>query len=98
VICGPFGAPNGFRDTSPRSQAFLDIFLIHDLCFPTMVGWVNRHNDAHSAIAVKNEIPFSGIPFSLMGEMLQDGGTPWRGMVYGMTNRLPWSGQNPARI
>ncbi|KAF2335151.1 hypothetical protein FND99_07350 [Flavobacterium daemonense] len=33
----------------------------------------------------------SGIPFGLMGEMLQGGGNPWRGMVYGMTNRLPWS-------
>jgi len=33
----------------------------------------------------------SGIPFGLMGEMLQDGGNPWRGMVYGMTNRMPWS-------
>jgi hypothetical protein len=27
-----------------------------------------------------------------MGEMLQDDGNPWRGMVYGMTNRLPHSG------
>jgi hypothetical protein len=43
-------------------------------------------------------IEISGIPFGLMGEMLQDGGNPWRGMIYGMTNRLPWSGQNPARI
>ncbi len=33
----------------------------------------------------------SGIPFGLMGEMLQRGGNPWRGMVYGMTNRTPWS-------
>lgn len=33
----------------------------------------------------------SGIPFGLMGEMLQDGGNAWRGMVYGMTNRMPWS-------
>ena len=33
----------------------------------------------------------SGIPFGLMGEMLQDGGNQWRGMVYGMTNRMPWS-------
>jgi len=40
----------------------------------------------------------SGIPFGLMGEMLQDGGNPWRGMIYGMTNRLPWSGSNPSRI
>jgi tetratricopeptide (TPR) repeat protein len=34
----------------------------------------------------------SGLPFGLMGEMLQDGGNPWRGMVFGMTGRLPWSG------
>ena len=33
----------------------------------------------------------SGIPFGLMGEMLQGGGNPWRGLVYGMTNRMPWS-------
>lgn len=33
----------------------------------------------------------SGIPFGLMGEMLQNGGNPWRGMIYGMTNRYPWT-------
>ena len=33
----------------------------------------------------------SGTPFGLMGEMLQDGGNAWRGMIYGMTNRMPWS-------
>ncbi len=33
----------------------------------------------------------SGIPFGLMGEMLQGGGNPWRGMIYGTTNRMPWS-------
>jgi len=43
------------------SQAVLDIFLSHDLYFPTMVGWVNRHNDARSAIAVKNEISSSKV-------------------------------------
>ena len=40
-------------------------------------------------------VEVSGIPFGLMGEMLQGGGNPWRGMLYGMTSRLPWSG-NPA--
>ncbi|SDP20491.1 hypothetical protein SAMN05428975_0689 [Mucilaginibacter sp. OK268] len=41
----------------------------------------------------------SGIPFGLMGEMLQDGGNKWRGMVYGMTNRMPWSdGADPRPI
>ena len=43
-------------------------------------------------------VEISGIPFGLMGEMLEGGGNPWRGMVFGMTNRLPWSGNNPARL
>ncbi len=40
----------------------------------------------------------SGIPFGLMGEMLQDGGNPWRGMLYGMTNRYPWTGGDPRPV
>ncbi|WP_129588376.1 glycoside hydrolase domain-containing protein [Solilutibacter silvestris] len=40
----------------------------------------------------------SGIPYGLMGEMLQDGGNPWRGMVFGMTNRMPWTGGDPRRL
>lgn len=37
-------------------------------------------------------VEISGIPFGLMGEMLNEGGNPWRGMVFGMTTRLGWSG------
>ncbi|HRD02076.1 MAG TPA: DUF6067 family protein [Candidatus Saccharicenans sp.] len=37
-------------------------------------------------------IEISGLPFGLMGEMLEKGGNPWRGMIYGMTARLPWAG------
>lgn len=37
-------------------------------------------------------VELSGIPFGLMGEMLEKGGNPWRGMTFGMTNRLPWAG------
>jgi hypothetical protein len=37
-------------------------------------------------------VEMSGVPFGLMGEMLQDGGNPWRGMIFGMTSRLPWAG------
>lgn len=41
----------------------------------------------------------SGIPFGLMGEMLEHDGNLWRGMVYGMTNRLGWSdGSDPRPI
>ncbi len=39
----------------------------------------------------------SGIPFGLMGEMLEKGGNPWRGMVYGMTNRMPWTENSDPR-
>jgi len=37
-------------------------------------------------------IEVSGIPYGLTGQMLNGGGNPWRGMVYGITNRLPWAG------
>lgn len=39
----------------------------------------------------------SGIPFGMMGEMLQDCGNAWRGMVYGMTSRLHWDGCETAQ-
>ena len=42
-------------------------------------------------------VEISGIPFGLMGEMLEKGGNPWRGMTTGMTARMPWSG-NPAPL
>lgn len=35
-------------------------------------------------------VEVSGIPFGLSGDMLEGGGNPWRGMVYGMTVRYPW--------
>jgi hypothetical protein len=42
-------------------------------------------------------IEISGIPYGVTGQMLNEGGNPWRGMVYGITNRLPWAG-NPAEL
>jgi hypothetical protein len=41
-------------------------------------------------------IEMSGIPYGLMGEMLQDGGNRWRGMLYGMTSRMPYGGNDPS--
>ena len=43
-------------------------------------------------------IEMSGLPFGLMGEMLQDGGNRWRGMLYGMTSRIPYQGSDPSPI
>ncbi len=37
-------------------------------------------------------VEISGIPYGLFGEMLQGGGNPWRGMLFGMTSRLGWGG------
>ncbi|NNM05679.1 MAG: hypothetical protein HKO65_11385 [Gemmatimonadetes bacterium] len=39
----------------------------------------------------------SGLPFGLMGEMLQDGGHPYRGMLYGMTGRK-YGGNDPRPV
>ena len=37
-------------------------------------------------------VEIAGIPYGLFSEMLQGGGNPWRGMLYGMSNRLGWGG------
>ena len=37
-------------------------------------------------------VEISGVPFGLLGEMLEKGGNPWRGMLFGATSRLPWAG------
>ena len=39
----------------------------------------------------------SGIPYGMYGEMLQDHGNPWRGMIYGMTARY-YDGADPKPI
>ncbi len=43
-------------------------------------------------------IEVSGIPFGLPGQMLEGGGNPWRGMVYGITTRAGWTPNPPSYI
>lgn len=43
-------------------------------------------------------IEVSGIPFGLPGQMLEGGGNPWRGMVYGISNRAGWTANPPASL
>ena len=57
--------------------------------------WKAMDDKKNSADFWMSEV--SGIPFGLMGEMLEGGGNPWRGMVFGMTNRMPWSAQADPR-
>ncbi|MGL6174672.1 MAG: glycoside hydrolase domain-containing protein, partial [Cellulosilyticaceae bacterium] len=40
----------------------------------------------------------TGMPYGLMGQMLQDGGNPYRGMLYGMTNRTGWGNKSAKPI
>jgi hypothetical protein len=37
-------------------------------------------------------VAISGVPFGLMGEMLEHGGNPWLGLTFGMTGRKGWQG------
>jgi len=60
--------------------------------------WFGEYFDYEGMPADYWLVEISGIPFGLMGEMLEGGGNPWRGLVFGMTNRLPWSGRSPDGI
>jgi len=42
-------------------------------------------------------VELSGVPYGLMGEMLEGGGNPWLGLVHGCTGRLGWGG-NPRPV
>ena len=59
--------------------------------------WFGEYFDYERSSADFFLTEVSGIPFGLMGEMLEGGGNPWRGMVYGMTNRMPWTENSDPR-
>jgi len=53
--------------------------------------WLGEGFNANTAPADFWLVEMSGLPFGLMSEMLE-GANPWRGMVFGETSRLGWSG------
>lgn len=53
--------------------------------------WFGESFDYNAMDPANWLVEVSGIPFGLMGDMLQGGGNRWRGMVYGMTVRYPWT-------
>jgi hypothetical protein len=65
--------------TSPANQYMAHFPYINSLWF----GEGYNYNESPDYWLVE----ISGIPFGLYGDMLQGGGNPWRGMVYGMTAR-----------
>ena len=82
-----FNVRDGFANSA-------NLYLEH---FPYLDRlWFGEYFDYNSAPDFWM-VEMAGIPFGLMGEMLQDGGNPWRGMIYGMTNRLPWTAASDPR-
>jgi hypothetical protein len=76
---------------NPR-DGFVNSALLYLEHFPYLDRlWFGEYFDYEGSPPDFFLVEVSGIPFGLMGEMLQGGGNPWRGMVYGMTNRMPWS-------
>ena len=78
---------NPMAGSTPSAYCYLQNFpYYHRIWYGE--GFSANHNSPDYML-----VEMSGIPFGLMSEMLDDPNT-WRGMVFGMTTRLGWSG-NP---
>jgi len=78
-----FHAPNLFIQGAGFTNSlnlYMELLPYFDLIW---VGEGRDYNRAPDHWLVE----VSGIPFGLSGQMLQGGGNPWRGMVYGITAR-----------
>ncbi len=53
--------------------------------------WLGEGFNANEAALDYWLVEMSGLPFGLMSEML-DGANPWRGLLFGETARMSWSG------
>lgn len=53
--------------------------------------WIGEHIDYDKTDPVEYLVSISNIPMGFISDMLQEGGNPWRGMVYGMTTRYGWT-------
>lgn len=81
---------------NPR-DGYINSALLYMELFPYIDRlWFGEEFDYEKTSPAYWLTEISGIPYGLMGEMLQHDGNPWRGMVFGMTNRLGWSpGSDP---
>ncbi len=66
------------------------------LIFMDSLPYVDRmwfgEGHPYNGPAEQTLVGVSGVPFGLMGEMLQGGGNPWLGLTFGMTGRQGWGG------
>jgi hypothetical protein len=81
---------------NPR-DGYINSALLYMELFPYIDRlWFGEEFDYEKTSPAYWLTEISGIPYGVMGEMLQNNGNPWRGMLFGMTNRLGWSpGSDP---
>ena len=75
-----------------KADGYINSAMLYMELFPYLNRlWFGEKFDYENTSSDYYLTEMSGIPFGLMGEMLEHDGNPWRGMVYGMTDRLLWS-------
>jgi len=76
---------NGWAGYASCLNLYMDLLPYFDLI------WIGEGRD-YNRMPDHWLIEVSGIPYGLPGQMLEGGGNPWRGMVYGITNRAGYLG------
>ncbi|MFE7705612.1 glycoside hydrolase domain-containing protein [Streptomyces sp. NPDC057486] len=84
--CNQYREPDGFASSAN---------LYAELMPYTDRLWLGELFDYEGTDPAYWLVELSGIPFGLMGEMLEGGGNPWRGLVFGMTARAPMTDVRP---
>ncbi|QNS02914.1 glycoside hydrolase domain-containing protein [Streptomyces xanthii] len=84
--CNQFRAPDGFASSA---NLYAELLPYVDRL------WLGELFDYAATDPAYWLVEISGIPFGLMGEMLEGGGNPWRGLVFGMTARAPMTDVRP---
>ncbi|MGH4030187.1 glycoside hydrolase domain-containing protein [Actinomycetota bacterium Odt1-20B] len=84
--CNQYRAPDGFASSAN---------LYAELLPYTDRLWLGELFDYEGSDPAYWLIELSGIPFGVLGEMLEGGGNPWRGLVFGMTARAPMTDVRP---
>ncbi|MGW6275227.1 glycoside hydrolase domain-containing protein [Streptomyces sp. NPDC055060] len=101
--CNQYRAPDGFASSANLYAELLP--YVDRLWLGELFDYEGDHADGHGDHARPEGaagadpaywlVEISGIPFGLMGEMLEGGGNPWRGLVFGMTARAPMTDVRP---
>ncbi len=60
--------------------------------------WFGEGFDFNEISPTEMLVECSGLPFGLMSEMLEGGGNPWRGLLFGETRRAGWQQKGPEGV